>query len=389
MSIRKRILRIIAVLGIVLFLAVIAILASGWSAFGTTAEGIRLERMTESPQWRDGVFENPQPLWNDTMGWFTSWSGASDVPAPRDELPVVTGNNSRFATPPASGLRLTWLGHSTVLIEIDGTNLLLDPIWGDRPSPFTWAGPMRWYPPPVALDDLPEIDAVVISHDHYDHLDYPTLVQMKDWDSKFVVPLGVGAHLEYWGIPADRIVELDWWDTAKINTIELACLPSRHASGRFVNDYMHTLWAGYGFIGPKHRVYYSGDTGPFPAMKEIGEKYGPFDVTMIEVGAYHRTWPDWHIGPEQAVKAHHLVGGKVFLPVHWGMWDLALHGWTEPAERVVAEAKKQGTTLAMPRPGESVEPANLKPFEKWWPDEPWETAEQHPIVSTKIDGMFP
>lgn len=367
--------------------ASVAILASGWEAFGTTAEGARLERMKASPQWDDGIFVNIQPLYNDVIGSLTSWTDASDVGSPRGPLPVMNGGAERFAVAPDSGLRVTWMGHSTLLIEIDGATFLTDPIWGERSSPFTWVGPQRWYAPPFAIKDLPKIDAVIISHDHYDHLDYPTMVMLRDMDTKFVAPLGVGSHLEFWGIPPERIVEVDWWDETQIGGVTVACVPARHASGRFVNDYMHTLWAGYAFVGARNRVYYSGDTGLFDAMKDIGEKYGPFDITMIEIGAYHQAWPDWHIGPEQAVKAHQIVGGKVFLPVHWGMWNLALHGWTEPAERVVVAAKTAGVTLAMPKPGESTEPAALLPFEKWWPDEAWQTAEQHPIVSTKTEGM--
>ena len=385
----KRWVRVLLIVAGIVFVAALAILASGWKAFGAKASGDRLERMKSSPQWKDGSFANPEEIWNDFKTTMTAWTETSDVASPPDPsvIPVVTGDAARFATPPATGLRVTWFGHSSMLIEVAEKRFLIDPIWGERSSPFTWAGPKRWYPPPIALGDLPPIDAVVISHDHYDHLDYSTFRQLKDWDTNFVVPIGVGSHLEYWGIGADHIIELDWWESSSFGEVELVCVPSRHASGRFVSDYKHTLWAGYVFKGPDHRVYYSGDTGLFPGMKDIGEKYGPFDIVMIEVGAYHRAWPDWHIGPEQAVRAHHIVGGEVFMPVHWGMWNLALHGWTEPAERVVAAARDRGTILAMPRPGESIEPGSLPPFEKWWPEEPWDTAAEHPIVSTKTEGM--
>ncbi len=387
MTIKPRAKRILAAIAGLLAVTVAGILFSGWQAFGAGAQGQRLERMEASPQWSDGVFANPQELYNDVWTSLTSWTELSDAATPRAEVPTVPSDGSQFATPPASGLRVTWFGHSSSLIELDGARFLVDPIWGERSSPFTWVGPERWYPPPIALENLPDVDAVIISHDHYDHLDYPTMVRMRDWDTTFIAPIGVGAHLEYWGIPAERIVELDWWETTQIGDVVVNCVPSRHASGRFVTDYMAKLWAGYALVGPKHRLYYSGDTGLFPAMKDIGERLGPFDLTMIEVGAYHRAWPDWHIGPEQAVKAHHIVGGKVFMPVHWGLWNLAMHGWTEPAERVLAAAKLAGTVLAMPRPGESVEPGNLAPLQKWWPDEPWQTAAEHPIQSTKVDGL--
>jgi L-ascorbate metabolism protein UlaG (beta-lactamase superfamily) len=286
-----------------------------------------------------------------------------------------------FATPPESGLRVTWLGHSTTLVEIDGHRVLTDPMWSDRFGPVSWAGPTRWYPPLLALGDMPHIDAVVISHDHYDHLDEGTITAMRGWDTVFIVPLGVGAHLEYWGVPKERIVERDWWDKTTVRGLEIVTTPARHASGRGVLDKDATLWAGYALLGPKNRVYFSGDTGLFSGMKDIGQRLGPFDLTMIEVGQYHRAWPDWHIGPEQAVKAHGWLRGKIMLPVHWALVALAYHTWTEPAERVTTEGGKLGARLVLPKPGQSFEPASAPTIERWWPALPHETAEQHPIVS--------
>jgi L-ascorbate metabolism protein UlaG (beta-lactamase superfamily) len=364
---------------------VIVVVIDGWIAFGRAPDGAREERVEASPQWREGLFHNPQPLWNDAWGMLTGLREASDDASPSTPVPVVTGDRSRFATPPASGLRITWLGHSTLVIEIDGYTLLTDPIWGERTSPLTWLGPKRWYAPPIALTEMPSLDAVLVSHDHYDHLDYPTIAAMKDWDTVFIAPLGVGAHLEYWGVPADRIVEMDWWDRTEVGGLEIVCTPARHASGRTLFDQDRTLWAGYALLGERHRVYFSGDTGLFPAMRDIGERLGPFDATMIETGAYNRAWPDWHLGPEQAVTAHEMVRGRVMFPVHWGLVDLAYHAWTEPAERVLAAAELAGVDVLVPRPGESIEPETPRPFERWWPDVPWQTAAEHPVVATKMD----
>ncbi|MEM7134976.1 MAG: MBL fold metallo-hydrolase [Myxococcota bacterium] len=363
-------------------------------AFGKGAEAARLARMEQSPQWDDGVFENPQPLWNDTSvtGMANTLLNASPfaTPAhPEHEIPVVRGDGSVFDVPPESGLRVTWFGHSSMLIEVDGTRILTDPVWGPTASPFPYLGPKRWYAPPVPLADLPEVDAVVISHDHYDHLDYPTFQAIKDWDTQFFVPLGVGAHLEYWGVPADRIVELDWWERRQLGPLEVVCTPARHASGREVFDQDATLWAGWAFLGPEHRVFFSGDTGLFDGMKEIGARLGPFDVTMLEVGAYNAAWPDWHLGPEQAVLAHQWLRGETMVPVHWGLFDLASHSWTEPAERVLVSARDAGVDAVFPRPGESFDPAAASRFVRWWPDVPWETAEEHPVVATAANGQPP
>ena len=369
------------------------ILAQAWVPMGKRAKGERLDRMKASPQWADGVFENPQPLWNDAWGMVTELFSASEFgsPDPDEPLPVVEVDPKMFEVPPATGLRVTWLGHSTVIVEIDGLRVITDPVFGPRTAPLSWLGPARWYAPPIALDELPPIDAVLLSHDHYDHLDQPTIDVMKDWDTTFIAPLGVGAHLEYWGVPNDRIVELDWWDRTRIGAegeLELVMVPSRHASGRSLFDQNATLWGGYALIGPRHRVYFSGDTGLFPAMTEIGERLGPFDLTMIEVGAYGQSWPDWHIGPEQAVRAHRMVRGELLLPIHWGLFNLAYHGWTEPIERTLIAADAVGIDVVAPRPGESFEPDAVEPFglrEHWWGYVPFRTADEYPIVSTNVD----
>ncbi len=340
--------------------------------------------MERSPQWADGRFQNPQPLTNDLWGALTGLFHASEHTSPSSPIAPEPVDRHRFEAPPPSGLRVTWFGHASLLIEIDGQRVLTDPVWSERASPFGWVGPRRWYRPSIALDDLPALDAVLISHDHYDHLDYRTIEALKGRDTTFVVPLGVGAHLEYWGVPEGRIVELDWWKQTRVGELELVCTPARHASGRVLFDNDTKLWAGYALIGAKHRAYFSGDTGLFPALDAIGKRFGPFDLTMIETGQYHKAWPDWHIGPEQAVSAHQMLRGRTLLPMHWGLFALAYHGWTEPAERVVAAADAAGVEVLIPRPGESLEPETSRGHARWWPDVPWQTASQSPIVSTRM-----
>jgi L-ascorbate metabolism protein UlaG (beta-lactamase superfamily) len=372
-------------LAAVLVLGTTAALIDGCTAFGKRSQGPRLARMERSPEWRDGKFHNPQPLVNSVGLMLKGAFGASAYTSPATAIPTVPGDRSRFASSPASGLRVTWMGHSSVLVEIDGRRVLTDPVLSHRASPFGWVGPQRWYPPPIPLAELPALDAVVISHDHYDHLDRATIVALKDRVPTFVVPLGLGAHLAYWGVPGDRIVELDWWERAELAGLTIACTPARHASGRMLVDNDKKLWAGFAFLGPAHRVYFSGDTGLFPAMRDIGERLGPFDLTMIEAGQYDRAWPDWHAGPEQAVRAHQLVRGRVMLPVHWGLFTLAYHGWTEPIERVIVAAGRSGVPLIVPRPGASVEPSANATLERWWPEVPWQTAAEHPVVSTQME----
>ena len=283
--------RVAAIVAALLVVGVALATAAAWRPMGHRSTGARRARMASSPQWRDGHFDNPQPLHNDIIGGLTAIRDASPFSAPTMPLATEAIDPQRFRSAPASGVRVTWMGHSTSLVEIDGARFLLDPVWSERPTPLNGVGPARWYPPVIALDQLPHIDAVLISHDHYDHLDMPTVVALAQIGTTFIVPLGIGAHLEYWGVPADRIVELDWWQRTHVAGVEIVSTPARHASGRVLFDKDATLWNGFAILGNAHRVYYSGDTGLFPAMREIGEKLGPFDCTMIEIGQYHRAWP--------------------------------------------------------------------------------------------------
>jgi L-ascorbate metabolism protein UlaG (beta-lactamase superfamily) len=309
------------------------------------------------------------------------------VPTPAIEVPVEPRVNADFDSAPSTGLRITWVGHSTSIVEIDGMRVLIDPVWSKYAGPTPVAGQRRFFAPPLALDELPEIDVVAISHDHYDHLDYPTIRRLAQTNAHFVAPLGVGAHLEAWGIAAERISELDWWEEQQLGALTFVATPARHFSGRGVLDLESTLWAGYVISGPKHRVYFSGDTAMFPGLREIGERLGPFDVTLIDSGGYNRHWADVHLGPEQAVQAHRMLRGKLMMPVHWGMFNLAMHGWTEPIERVLVAASAHAVPVATPRLGQSFEPGASVPADRWWPELPWDSAADAPIESTELGDL--
>ena len=379
--------RALATLGVLVALAIVAGV-SLWSiatpAMGGHMDDPRATRYERSPEWSDGKFRNRRPRHDapylEALLKFTF--GGSDVSAPDTPVPVIARSAADYQTPPVSGLRVTWLGHSTTLLEIDGQRVLFDPVWGPRASPYTFAGPSRFFPPPLSLADLPSVDAVLISHDHYDHLDMFTVRALAARGDRFVVPLGIGTHLAAWGVAPSRITELDWWGSIEIGGLTLTATPARHFSGRGITGQDRTLWAGWSIRGPQHRVYYSGDTALDDAMVEIGNRLGPFDLTMIEIGEYDALWADVHLGPEQAIRAHQLVRGDVMLPVHWGGFDLALHGWTEPIERAVVAANAAGVRLATPQPGELLEPATMGVPRRWWPALPWRTAAEAPAFST-------
>ncbi len=342
-------------------------------SLGARAQGLRLERIRASGQWRDGGFRNLAPIRDglrDATAKFPTLAeflcgGTRRVPtAP---LPALDPRE-RWLRRPESGLRATWIGHSTVLVEIDGARLLTDPVWGLRASPSQLAGPKRFQPAAVPLDALPPLDAVLISHDHYDHLCHPTIRALARTSVPFITSLGVGAHLQAWGVPAERITELDWWEGHRVpgTEVEITAAPSQHFSGRGLKDRNTTLWSSLAMRGPKHHVFFSGDTGLTDQYVEIRSRLGPFDLVMLEVGAFHPAWGDIHLGPDNALAALQLLGGGAFLPVHWGTFSLAMHPWDQPAETLLAEAPRQGVHLLMPRLGEAVEPTQVDSVTPWW-----------------------
>ncbi|MEV1019656.1 MBL fold metallo-hydrolase [Streptomyces sp. NPDC050264] len=346
------------------------------AAFGAEATGARLERIRKSPNFADGQFQNPEGARTRPDGSVLDFAKVyfrkeeRALRAPAGTVPVHATTFADLAKPAASGLRITWMGHSSVLAEIDGVRVLFDPVWGERCSPFAFAGPKRLHPAPLPLAALGPVDVVVISHDHYDHLDMPTIKALTGTDTVFAVPLGVGAHLEHWGVPADRLRELDWHESTEVGGVTLTASPARHFCGRGLRNPQHTLWASWVVAGPEHRIYHSGDTGYFQGFREIGAEHGPFDVTMIQVGAYSDFWPDIHMTPEEGLRAHlDLQGARphgVLMPIHWGTFNLAPHAWAEPGEWSMDVARDAGQALATPRPGEPFEPSGELPAEAWW-----------------------
>lgn len=380
----RRVLGWVALVG---SLVVAGAVAQAWPALGTKPTGSRLGRIEKSPQYRGGKFVDTIPrIEPDVLAASLRWFKGVEYSQPTSPLPVLLRQTAEFLVPPSSGLRVTWFGHSSLLVEIEGKRLLLDPVWSERCSPTPLMGPKRFHPVPIALGALPKVDAVLISHDHYDHLDYDTIVELAKQDPLFVVPLGVGAHLEYWNIPQARIRELDWWEETALGSLRLVATPARHFSGRGLGA-DKTLWAGWALIGSQRRAYYSGDTAMFEGFAQIGARLGPFDLTMIESGAYDAMWADVHLGPEQAIAAHRAVRGKVLLPVHWGTFDLALHTWVEPIERVLAAGRSQNVSVVSPKPGQSIDPEALPAPQRWWPIVPWKTAEQAPVVSSGLTSV--
>jgi L-ascorbate metabolism protein UlaG (beta-lactamase superfamily) len=352
--------------------------------------GARPDRRSRSPQWRDGKFRNRRPRVDGHFGktLLEFFFGGSKDRRPKVPIPVLARTSADYEAPPVSGLRVTWLGHSTLLLEIDGQRVLVDPVWSERASPVSFAGPKRFYPSPLPLAELPAVDVVLLSHDHADHFDPATLAYLIQRGDRFVAPLGVGARLIALGATESRIVELDWWDSTDVGSLSLTATPARHFSGRTLFDRDSTLWAGWVLDSPVHRVFYSGDTALDDALVEIGERLGPFDLTMIEIGAYDAMWADVHLGPEQAVRAHRLVRGEVMLPVHWGLFDLALHGWTEPIERALVAATAEDVRLVAPRPGEMIEPTLAGASSRWWPELPWHTVAERPVRSTGVQHLM-
>ncbi len=332
---------------------------------GDDPAGERLAKCRISTNYAANGFANKPPL-ELPGGWQMVKIGSqllfSSSRRPSAPLPVDSLGKADFPARPAD-LALVWLGHSFVILDIEGKRLAIDPVFGNAsPVPGMIS---RFQAPPLNREDLPHLDGVIISHDHYDHLEMDTIKYLAARGVKFIMPLGVGARLEGWGCPADQIIELDWGQAHDLGGLEIIAEASRHFSGRGLMDRNATLWASWVIRGNKRRVYYSADGGFDDRFARIGRQYGPFDLTMIEIGAYNQAWPKVHMFPEQAVEANMALKGEVMVPVHWAGYDLSLHRWDEPIRRACEHAEAKGVSLATPRMGQRYIPGNTK-TEKWW-----------------------
>ncbi len=323
----------------------------------------------KAKNYSNGRFTNTEPTTVMKPGayWKTFYQflfrGSADR-TPGQPLPVLQAKSS-LTGPASTAVRFIWLGHSSVLLELGGKRVLIDPVFSDRASFFSWAGPKRFQPAPFQAQDLPLLDAVLISHDHYDHLDRATIVSLADRTSTFHVPLGLGAILRGWGIPEAKITEYAWWDEHGVDGMTIAAVPARHFSGRGLFDRNKTLWCSWVVVSGGQRVYHSGDTGMTSQFRKIGEKYGPFDVAFIKIAAYNENWPDIHLTPEQAVETAKMLQGRILVPIHWGTFDLGLHSWHEPIERLVKAAEQANPRIVTPMMGEIVDPAGYE-NRLWW-----------------------
>ena len=349
------------------------------SEFGASPKGAYLASVEQSPQYDqdDHVFDNRIPGLLDTMTvWENFWADPfgqeepnflfnSNQGEPETRLPEIRNTGSAIFDDNGDSLQFVWIGHWSVLMSLDGKNILIDPVFSDYASPVPIAA-KRFQPPAITLDDLPPIDHILISHDHYDHLDMKTIKHFADKDVNFLAPLGVGAHLRYWGIDPDRITELDWWQETKIDGLIYTATPAQHFSGRGLMDRNKTLWASWVLQGQEKSVYFSGDSGYDSHYKAIGQALGPFDLVFMDYGQYDKNWQAVHNLPEEGIKGFEDLGGEYLVPVGWGMFNLAVHSWYDPPQQATRLSKAKGIKLITPRLGQTISMDNPPLFDEWW-----------------------
>ena len=333
------------------------------------AEHSQSQKFAESDQYRNGKFLGPgdafKPSFTEFAATACEFLFTRNNRTPAASLPRTQVDLSYFNNPGDDQLNVTWLGHSSLMVNIDGYKIMLDPVFQNR---ISLVGPTRFNGDvPLNIDQLPNLDAVIISHDHYDHLNKYTVQQIHNRTKVFIVPLKVGARLVKWGVPREKIVELDWWDEFHLDTkLKLAATPAQHFSGRGLTDRNQTLWSSWVVSGPTHNIFFGGDSGYFDGFKQIGRKYGPFDMTFLECGAYNTAWRPVHMFPEETVQAHLDLGGAVLHPIHWATFNLALHPWYEPMERLTNAAKEAGINIATPVVGATTTLCEPLITTKWW-----------------------
>ncbi|QLB12702.1 L-ascorbate metabolism protein UlaG (beta-lactamase superfamily) [Bisgaardia hudsonensis] len=362
-------------IGLILFVTLFYLLfVTFYPNFGANISKERKQLYRQSTQFNDGIFHNK------TMHQFSHanvigklkiaykfYFKKSPKCTPQHNLPIKKLDPVEVENYQGPS-RLFWYGHSAFLLQIDGKNILLDPMLAKVAAPHKWLGSNRYHIElPLEIEDLPPINAVIFSHDHYDHLDYKSVRRLKDKTEHFFVPLGVGAHLEAWGITKEKITELDWWQTITYKGLELICTPAQHFSGRKVTNNMETLWCSWSIISPKERIFFSGDGGYTDQFKEIGNKFGPFDLALMECGQYDEMWRNVHMVPEESIQAGVDVQAKQLLPMHWATFRLALHSWTDPIERAKKKAEELNLPIITPMIGEEVIIGDTKKhYSQWW-----------------------
>lgn len=323
-----------------------------------------------SAQWQQQQFQNERLPSADEVpdstvqAWWNMLTNKAEDSAPVSPPPIATLSPQTLQQTPDNSLYR--LGHSTLLLKITGQWWLIDPMFSERASPVQFFGPKRFHEVPVGIDDLPPIDGVIISHDHYDHLDYDSIKHLAPKVKQFLTPLGVGDRLIDWGVAADKVQQMDWWDSFASEGLTITATPSQHFSGRTLSDSNQTLWASWAFNSSDFAVYFSGDSGYFDGFKDIGERLGPFDVALMEAGAYNPMWPYVHMFPEETVKAHQDVNANWLIPIHNGTFDLSTHPWTKPFEEVLGHAKKYGVNVSTPKMGEAFTMGNANNGSAWW-----------------------
>ena len=325
----------------------------------------RLVDLPETFNFKAGKFFNPNgvKITYDNLGSIIKRSIFEErISTPPFPSPVESLSNQLPDIPTHTAFYR--LGHSSILLAINGEYWLTDPMFSKRASFVQWAGPKRFHAPPLTVDELPPIKGVVLSHNHYDHLDKLTIKALHDKVDRFFVPLGVDEALLKWGVPEEKITALNWWQSVTVGNVEVVATPAQHFSGRSLTDGNRTLWASWVLLAPDASIFFSGDTGYFDGFKTIGEKYGPFDVTLLETGAYDREWQEVHMLPEQSLQAHRDLRGKLFVPIHNGTFDLGLHDWDDPFKQVLSLAGD--TQAVMPKMGEPVPLDAPPPVIQWW-----------------------
>ena len=338
--------------------------------FGASPSGNHLEKIKRSQNYAENRFVNLIPTSmdmgpKDILQTMKEWMSGGDNRIPTKELPSqfeTAQNNAQDSL-----TKFVWYGHSAFLMEIDGKFILLDPMLGSSASPVPFMTKRFAYTNPIDIDQINHVDAIILSHDHYDHLDYPSIMKLKDKVNHFYTPLGVGSHLKRWGVDETKITELDWWEPAALEHLQIIATPARHFSGRGLSDRNKTQWASWIVRGKHENIYFSGDSGYGPHFKEIGDKYGPFDFAMMECGQYNKKWEAIHMMPEQTIQASLDVRAKRMMPIHWSAFNLSLHAWTDPVVRAVKAAKVHEVDIITPIIGRQFSPGNKELITtEWW-----------------------